>query len=116
MEWSDGGYDDQSANVFVDWNQTEDWSSADETVEDVDDESTTATTTVAVPSDAPTGSTLVPVRVAGAGSTPPATPTSTGRSRLHRAGRVGTVGHRAGSPPVPGHVAGFLRRAADHRV
>jgi uncharacterized protein YceK len=64
MERSDGGYNNHYANVFVDWDQTEDWSTAQETVlmENVDDDSITATT-VDVPSDAPTGSTLVRVRV-----------------------------------------------------
>ena len=64
MEWSDGGYDTHYANVFVDWDQTEDWSTADETalMENVEDDSITATT-VDVPSDAPTGSKLVRVRL-----------------------------------------------------
>ena len=69
MAWSDGGYDDHYANVFVDWDGNEDWSTASETVlmENLDDDSVTATTTVDVPSDAPTGSTLVRVRLGWSG-------------------------------------------------
>jgi len=65
MAWSDGGYDDHYANVFVDWNNDEDWSTADETVlmENADDDSVAATTTVDVPSDAAVGKTLVRVRL-----------------------------------------------------
>ena len=69
MDWSDGGYNNHYANVFVDWDQNEDWSTASEYVlmQDVDDDTVTAATTIDVPSDAPTGSTLVRVRLSWSG-------------------------------------------------
>jgi len=74
MEWSDGGYDGHYANVHVDWDQNGDWSTATETVlmENANDDSSPATATVNVPSDAPTGGTLLRVRLSWDGFDGPA--------------------------------------------
>ncbi|AGB15766.1 PKD domain protein,LVIVD repeat protein [Halovivax ruber XH-70] len=65
LAWNDNGYDGHYANVYVDWEQNQDFSSAEETVifENVDDDSSAATATVSVPDDAPTGSTLARIRL-----------------------------------------------------
>ncbi|MFC7081446.1 S8 family serine peptidase [Halorussus caseinilyticus] len=65
LDYSDGGFDSHYANVYVDWDQNKDWSTATETVvmQDVSDDTSTYTATVDVPSDAPTGETLVRVRL-----------------------------------------------------
>ncbi len=65
LDFSDGGYDGHYANVYVDWDQNKDWSTATETqiFSDVTDDTSTYTATVDVPSDAPTGQTLVRVRL-----------------------------------------------------
>ncbi|NEU57914.1 S8 family peptidase [Halorussus sp. MSC15.2] len=65
LDYSDGGYDSHYANVYVDWDQNEDWSTATETqiMANVSDDASTYTATVDVPSDAPTGQTLVRVRL-----------------------------------------------------
>ena len=65
MAWSDGGYDGHYASVHVDWPQNGDWSQADGTalMRNAGDDGRTATATVDVPSGAPTGETLVRVRL-----------------------------------------------------
>ena len=65
MAWSDGGYDGHYASVHVDWPQNGDWSQADGTalMRNAGDDGRTATTTVDVPSGAPTGETLIRVRL-----------------------------------------------------
>ncbi|WP_243700356.1 S8 family peptidase [Halorussus pelagicus] len=65
FDYSDGGFDSHYANVYVDWDQNNDWSSASETIimENVSDDTSTYTATVNVPSDAATGETLVRVRL-----------------------------------------------------
>jgi subtilisin len=65
LDYSDAGYDSHYANVFVDWDQNQDWSTATETriFANASDDSQTYTATVDVPSDAPTGQTLVRVRL-----------------------------------------------------
>jgi subtilisin len=65
VEYSDGGFDNHYLNLFVDWDQNEDWSTASETriVADASDDSVPYRRTVEVPSDAPTGQTLVRVRL-----------------------------------------------------
>ena len=65
VDFSDDGYDNHYGNIFVDWDQNEDWSTAAETeiFENVSDDSVTYTETVPVPSNAEQGSTLARVRL-----------------------------------------------------
>jgi subtilisin len=65
LDYSDGGFDSHYANVFVDWDQNQDWSTASETriMGNVSDDTQTYTATVDVPSNAPSGETLVRVRL-----------------------------------------------------
>jgi subtilisin len=52
LDYEDSGYDSHYANVYVDWDNNEDWSTATETriMENVSDDSQTYTATVDVPS------------------------------------------------------------------
>jgi hypothetical protein len=65
LDFEDAGYDNHYANIYVDWEQKGDWSTANETVimNDVSDDTSTYTETVPVPVDAPLGSTLARVRL-----------------------------------------------------
>ncbi|PSP80858.1 hypothetical protein BRC81_01620 [Halobacteriales archaeon QS_1_68_20] len=65
MDWSDGGLDNHYANLYVDWDQNQDWSTATEYVllDDADDDSVTGSTTVTVPDDAASGPTLARARL-----------------------------------------------------
>ncbi|WP_115864715.1 S8 family serine peptidase [Halorussus litoreus] len=65
LDYSDGGFDSHYANVYVDWDGNEDWSTATETriFADESDDTQTYTATVGVPSAAATGQTLVRVRL-----------------------------------------------------
>ncbi|WP_137283881.1 S8 family peptidase [Halorussus salinisoli] len=65
VDFEDNGYDDHYGNVFVDWDQNQDWSTATETriFESVNDDTVTYEATVDVPSDAPTGQTLARLRL-----------------------------------------------------
>jgi subtilisin family serine protease len=74
MDWDDNDYDDHYASIHVDWDQNQDWSTASETVlmQSENDSTTAATTTVDVPSDAPTGPTLLRVRLSWQGLDDPA--------------------------------------------
>ncbi len=65
IDFEDNSYDQHYANVFVDWDQNGDFSTATETrlFADVADDTVTYTGTVNVPSDAATGGTLARVRL-----------------------------------------------------
>ncbi|PSP56342.1 hypothetical protein BRC82_02285 [Halobacteriales archaeon QS_1_67_19] len=65
VDFEDDGYDGHYANIYVDWDQNQDWSTAAETriFENVSDDTVTYTATVDVPSDAPTGQTLARLRL-----------------------------------------------------
>jgi uncharacterized membrane protein len=65
VDFEDDGYDDHYGNIFVDWDQNQDWSTATETqiFESVNDDTVTYSATVNVPSDAPTGQTLARLRL-----------------------------------------------------
>ena len=65
IDFEDAGYDSHYANVYVDWDQNNDFSTATETqlFADVADDTVTYTGTVNVPSDAASGGTLARVRL-----------------------------------------------------
>jgi subtilisin family serine protease len=69
MDFDDGGYDGHYGNVYVDWDQNGDWSTASESqiMADVNDDTTTYSATVDVPSDAAAGATLARVRLSYGG-------------------------------------------------
>jgi subtilisin len=65
MDFEDAGYNSHYGNVYVDWDQNEDWSTANgyDIMADVSDDTISYSRTIDVPSDAPTGTTLVRVRL-----------------------------------------------------
>ncbi len=65
MEFEDAGYNSHYGNIYVDWDNNEDWSTATETqiMQNVSDDTVTYTATVNVPSNAATGGTLARVRL-----------------------------------------------------
>jgi subtilisin len=65
VDFEDAGYDSHYGNIYVDWDQNQDWSTATETqiFESVNDDTVTYSATVNVPSDAPTGQTLARLRL-----------------------------------------------------
>ncbi|MFB6194373.1 MAG: S8 family peptidase [Halobaculum sp.] len=65
VEFEDDGYDQHYGNVYVDWDQNQDWSTATETqiFQNVSDDTVSYSATVNVPSDAATGPTLARVRL-----------------------------------------------------
>ena len=69
IDFEDDSYDSHYANVYVDWDQNQDWSTATETqlFSNVSDDTVTYTGTVNVPSSAPTGATLARVRLSWSG-------------------------------------------------